>query len=82
MSDHIATIRRFQHIEGFKDDVDYIEYYEDTSIVFVLENGDKILGRKVDVSEFEVLVQKGVWKELDSFKIYPNTKSNIFKDLF
>jgi hypothetical protein len=76
------TVRRFTHVDKFKDDVSYIEYHDNKSVVFILNNGDKILGGKVDIKGFEVMVNQKKWKELKSYQIWPSTESHLFRDCY
>jgi hypothetical protein len=76
------TVRRFTHIEKFKDDVDHIEYYEDGYVTFILKDGDKVLGNKADINGFEKMVNEKKWKELKSYKIWSSSESHLFKDLY
>lgn len=76
------TVRRFKHIDKFKDDVDYIEYFEDESVIFVLKDGDKVLGSKADVTGFEKMVEQEIWEELKSYRIWPSTEVHMFRDCY
>jgi hypothetical protein len=80
--DDYQTVRRFSHIEKFRDDVDHIEYYEDEHVVFVLKDGDKVIGNKADVRGFEKMVSEGIWKELKTYRIWPSTEVHMFRDCY
>jgi hypothetical protein len=73
------TVRRFKHVEKFKDDVDHIEYHEDGYVTFILKDGDKVLGNKADVNGFEILVNEKIWEELKSYKIWSSTEAHLFR---
>ena len=74
------TVRRFKHIKKFKDDVDHIEYHEDGYVIFILKDGDKVLGDKADVNGFEKMVNAKIWEELKSYKIWPSSEIHLFRD--
>jgi hypothetical protein len=77
-----GKVRRFKHKEGFRDDTDYIELFEDGTYVFVLNNGNKVLGESKFADEWFVTnVDKGIWEELDPIRIYKNTGENLFDDV-
>ena len=79
---NFQTVRRFKHINKFKDDVDHIEYYENGSIIFILKDGDKIIGKKSDVKGFEILVNAEIWEELKAYNIWSSTEVHMFRDCY
>lgn len=57
-------IRKFQHIEGFKDDTAYIECNETGTSVIVLNNGMRVNGYAYNLEYCLNKVIAGVWKEI------------------
>jgi len=76
------TVRSFRHADKFKDDVDRIEYYENGRIVFILKDGDKVVGNKADIKGFEILVNAKIWEELKSYRIWPSSEVHMFRDCY
>ncbi len=75
-------VRRFTHVNGFKDDVAWIEYYKDNDLLYVLDDGNKVIGNAYSIDGMEQMVSEGKWVELKPFIIYDYPEQQIFKDKF
>jgi hypothetical protein len=73
-------VRRFVHKSGFKDDVAWVEYYKNKDTLFVLDDGNKVMGSAYGLAGMENMVSSGDWIELKPFTIYEFPEQQIFED--
>ncbi len=77
---NFEKVRVFTNTIKFKDDVSHIEYYEDGHIMLILKDGDKIIGSKNDIENYETLVKLKIWKELKPHKIWASAEAHISRE--